>query len=72
MKKYDYDLEKLIMDAKAKFDWDIDRVTLGSQFSRLKESQEEVPTMLVPFDRKEMDRFFINLAKNLKGEIFKE
>lgn len=72
MKKYDYDLEKLIMDAKAKFDWDIDRVTLGSQFSRLKESQEEVPIMLVPFHRKDMENFFTDLAKSLKKEIFKE
>lgn len=71
MKSYDYTLEQLIRDAKAKFDWDIDRVTLGSQFGKLKDSQEELPKMLVPFKRIDMEKFFLNLAKSLEGQIFK-
>lgn len=71
MKQYDYTLDKLISDAKAKFDWHIDRLTLGSQFSKIKELQEDFLKMLVPFNRKDMEEFFINLAKQLKQEVFK-
>lgn len=67
-----YSLNRLILDAKAKFDWDIDRPTLGSQFLRIKDfAQREFPKMLVPFNRKEMEKFFLNLAKSLEKEIFK-
>lgn len=31
----------------------------------------DFPKMLVPFDRKDMENFFLNLAKSLKKEIFK-
>lgn len=64
----DYPLDKLILDAKAKFDWHIDRTTLGSQFMRAGEFPE-YPTMLVPFDKKKMQDFFDGLAKKLKKEI---
>lgn len=71
MKNLNLPLGQLIRDAKVKFDWDIDRMTLGSQFERLKELPEETPKMLVPFNRKDMENFFLNLAKSLKKEIFK-
>lgn len=72
MKKFKYGLNKLILDAKAKFDWHIDRVTLSSQFLKVKEfKKDEFPKMLVSFDQRKMERFFINLAKNLEKEIFK-
>jgi len=72
MQKGDYSLEKLIMDAKAKFDWDIDRVSLASQFIRVKElRQDEFPKMFVPFDKKDMEKFFLDLAKSLENNIFK-
>jgi len=70
MKKYDYSLDKLILDAKAKFDWDIDRITLASQFIKAKDTDES-GTVLVRFDKKEMDKFFLELAKSLNNEIFK-
>ncbi len=71
MEKHNYPLEKLIIDAKAKFDWDIDRLNLASQFSRVKEIKEsEMPKMLVPFDKNEMERFFLKEAKNLGKQIF--
>lgn len=70
MRKYHYSLNKLIMDAKAKFDWDIDRLTLASQLARAKDFQE-VPRMLVPFNRKGMEKFFLSLAKKLEKEILK-
>lgn len=70
MKTGDYNLDQLIRDAKAKFDWHIDKVTLGSQFMKVKEIKD-MPTMLVPFKRQDMENFFIKLAKSLEKEIFK-
>ena len=70
MKKRDYSLERLILDAKAKFDWDIDRINLASQFLRVKDFTEP-QEMLVPFERKEMEEFFLKLTKSLEKEIFK-
>lgn len=67
-----FDLEKLILFAKAKFDWDIDRVNLSNQFIRVKDlKNEEYPDVLLPFDTKEMEAFFLKLAKSLESEIFK-
>lgn len=70
IQKKDYSLEKLILDAKAKFDWDIDKINLASQFLRVKELAEPLE-MLVPLKRKEMEDFFLELAKNLGKEILK-
>lgn len=68
----DFDLKKLILLAKAKFDWDIDRVNLSNQFIRVKDlKEEEYPEILLPFDPKEMEAFFLTLAKGLEKEIFK-
>ena len=71
MKEENYQLEKLIIDAKAKFDWDLDRITLASQFSRVKDFTKDFPKMLIPFDEKKMVKFFLNEAKKLESEIFK-
>jgi len=71
MKEKSYSLPRLILDAKAKFDWDIDRINLASQFVRVKEFLE-TPPMLKPFDRKDMEEFFLKLAKSLEKEIFVE
>lgn len=73
MQKYNYSLEKLILDAKAKFDWHIDKINLISQFTRIKDFEElEFPKMLVPFNKKEVEDFFLNQAKKLEKEIFKK
>src|SRR3989344_5515003 len=72
LKRQDYSLEKLILDAKAKFDWDIERGGLISQFMRVVDiGIEDLPRMLVPFDIKKMEKFFLNEAKKLKKEILK-
>ena len=71
MKKFEYSLNKLVLDAKAKFDWHIDPVTLGSQFLRVKSfNQSDFPKMLIPFNKKDMEVFFLKLAKSLEGDIF--
>lgn len=65
-----YPLDKLIIDAKAKFDWHIEKSTLASQFLRVKDFTDE-PLMLVPLDRKKMEDFFLKLSKSLEKDIFK-
>ena len=69
-KRKRYSLEKLIILAKTKFDWHIDPVQLGETFTQVV-SLEDMPKMLVPFDKKEMEDFFLKLAKSLEKEIFK-
>lgn len=72
MKTQNYDLNHLILDAKAKFDWDIDRMNLANQFIRVKELEfKDLPRMLKPLDFKKMQEFFLKLAKSLEKEIFK-
>lgn len=71
-KKEKLDLKKLILLAKAKFDWDIDSINLANQFVRVKDiKKEDYPKILVPFEIKKMENFFLNLAKDLSGEIFR-
>lgn len=72
IKSVNYSLDQLIRDAKVKFDWHIDKVTLGSQFVKVKEiKDQDIPIMLVPFDKNDMEDFFLKLAKSLGNEIFK-
>ncbi len=70
IKKYCYSLDQLIMAAKAKFDWHIDKMTLASQFIKVTDFDES-SMMIIPFGKKDMDEFFLSLAKKLKEEIFK-
>jgi predicted nucleotidyltransferase component of viral defense system len=69
-KKQKYSLKRLIILAKTKFDWHIDPIQLGQTFTQVV-SLEDMPKMLVPFDKKKMENFFLKLAKNLDKEIFK-
>lgn len=64
-----YDLNRVILDAKAKFDWHIDPVTLSSQFLKVGDIMD-FPEMLIPFNHQDMERFFLEKAKELKKEIF--
>lgn len=72
MKNSNLKLNQLILDAKAKFDWNIDKLTLASQLLRVKEINSlETPRLLLPFNKKQMDDFFIKEAKKLRSSIFK-
>ena len=72
MTTQNYDLNQLILDAKAKFDWDIDRMNLANQFIRVKELElKDLPKMLKSLDFNKMEAFFLKLAKSLEKEIFK-
>lgn len=70
-KETDFKWKKLILDAKAKFDWHIDPLLLGSQLKKVKEHLD-YPKLLVPFNDQEMQEFFVNQAKSLESEIFKK
>ena len=70
MKKEKIDLDKMIIFAKTKFDWHIDRIQLGQSFTQVT-ALKDVPRMLIPFNRKEMEQFFLKEAKKLGKQIFK-
>lgn len=70
LKNSDFTLKQLIIDAKTKFDWHIDPLLLGSQLKKV-QALQDLPKMLVPFDKSKMEKFFISLAKSLEPDIFK-
>ncbi len=69
MQKYNYSLNKLILDAKLKFDWHIDKITLASQLVKAKD-MDESSMIILPFKKKKMEDFFLKLAKSLEEDIF--
>lgn len=64
-----YAMDKLVSYAKAKFDWHIDPVQLGSRFIAAVE-QKDYPRMIKPIDHAEWQNFFVEEARKLKSEIF--
>ena len=69
-KKVTLNLDKLRLDAAIKFGIRTDAIHLARQFLRATEFSD-YPKMLVPFDRNEMEQFFLTLAKDLKKNILK-
>ena len=69
-KKQDFSLPYLISLAKAKFDWHIDAIGLGEALAGAV-AYKDLPRILLPFEKKEMDGFFLKLAKSLEKDIFK-
>ena len=63
-------LQKLLMAAKAKFDWHIDAVHLGSRFI-LAADVKDYPLMIKKINHTEWKDFFLLEAKKLKKDIFK-
>ena len=49
----------------------IDPLLIGSQMRKVT-TLTEPPKMLKPFDTKDMQKFFLSLAKQLESEIFKD
>lgn len=68
--KTDLDLEKIRSDAGIKFGIHADNIHLARQFLRVVEFKD-YPKMLLPFEPKKMEKFFLKLAKSLETEIFK-
>ncbi|OGD93145.1 hypothetical protein A2697_03010 [Candidatus Curtissbacteria bacterium RIFCSPHIGHO2_01_FULL_41_44] len=76
-KKTEYTPEKYLhrmrLDSQAKFDWPLEPKNLAAAFLKVKDMKEtDFPKMLVPFDKKKMEDFFLSLARSLEGEIFVE
>jgi predicted nucleotidyltransferase component of viral defense system len=69
--KQSFDLKKLLIATKTKFDWPVDPLGLASQFLRAGEFGDE-PTMVLPYDKKDMIIFFQDLSYKLKDNIFQE
>lgn len=70
LQEKNYDLRDLLMQAKAKFDWDITFVELGSRFMEASK-MIDYPRMIKQIDHKKWKTFFVGEAKKLKKEIFK-
>lgn len=71
IKEKNYDFKKLILDAKAKFDWHIDPIQLGTQLTRAAELSD-YPRMIKKISHRKWKEFFLNEALKLKDEIFKK
>lgn len=69
VKEKGYNIHELLLQAKAKFDWHIDPVQLGSRFFLAKE-MTDYPRMLRKIDHQEWIKFFEDEARKLKKEIF--
>ncbi len=69
-KKYDFQLENLIKQAKVKFDWHIDPVKLGSQIL-LAEKLKDYPNLIKPINHITWQKYFKDYAKKLDIKIFK-
>lgn len=70
IKEKGYTFEKLLIDAKAKFDWHIDPIQLGTQLIKVSEVSD-YPRMLKKINHREWKDFFLKEAKKLKSDIFK-
>jgi predicted nucleotidyltransferase component of viral defense system len=69
--KQPFDLKKLLIATKTKFDWPVDPLGLASQFLRAGEFGDE-PSMILPYDKQEMAKFFQELSIKLKDNIFQK
>lgn len=69
IKEKRYSLNDLIMKAKAKFDWHIDPLQLGTQLLRAQE-MKDYPKMLKKINHQEWQDFFVRGAKKLGKEVF--
>ena len=70
LKEKNYKFPDLLINAKAKFDWDVTALELGT---RLLEAAEmsDYPRMIKKINHQEWKAFFVNEASKLKKEIFK-
>ncbi|OGZ35383.1 MAG: hypothetical protein A3A94_00740 [Candidatus Portnoybacteria bacterium RIFCSPLOWO2_01_FULL_43_11] len=69
IKEKGYSFGELLMQAKAKFDWDISLVDLGARFMEASKLTD-YPRMLKKINHQEWQNFFLNEARKLKKEIF--
>lgn len=68
VKKYGYDIEKLRMLAKQKFDWHIDPLQLASKFHSVEKHRDD-PIIITHIRLADVVSFFQKEAAKLTGEI---
>lgn len=64
-----YNFRELLINAKAKFDWDITALELGARLMDAAD-QSDYPRMLKKINHQEWKDFFVAEARKLKNEIF--
>lgn len=67
-KERGFDLQDLLSKARAKFDWHIDPLQLGTQFLKAVEAKD-YPRMLKEITPQEWQKFFLSEAMKLKSKI---
>lgn len=68
LKKTGWKIEDLIKKTKAKFDWHVDYLQLGSQFLLVK-TVRDYPRMILKLKNKEWQDFFVDQAKSFDMKI---
>lgn len=70
LQRYPLKIKDLARSIEEKFSERVDALQLVKNFLKVVE-YTDLPNMLVPFDRRDMDRFYMDLAKSLKTTIFR-
>ncbi len=65
-----YSIASLIKQARAKFDWHIDPLQLGTQFIKATQAEDQ-PRMLIKLQSEDWQHFFLQEAKGFKNEVIK-
>lgn len=66
----DLSFEKLIKSARAKFDWQIDPIQLGTQLMKASDIKD-LPRMIKKLDHQVWRDFFVLKARSLSADIFR-
>lgn len=66
----DYDFNLLMAALEEKYSAHFDQISLLSRLPVVKDLVD-FPTMLVPFDKKEMENFYLDLVKKMEKKLFK-
>ncbi len=67
-RKQKYTIEDLLKKAKAKFDWHVDPIQLGTQFAKAEEASD-LPRMIQSIPRTTWQTFFLDEAQKLRSLI---
>lgn len=67
-RKEHFEISDLVKKARAKFDWQIDPIKLGSQFLLVKELKD-YPRLIEELKPSEWEKFFLGEARKLGSEI---
>ncbi len=70
LKKTKWEMSDLILKAKAKFDYHIDYLQLGTQFTKVNDV-EDFPKMLVKLQHSVWQNFFLNEARKFKNDVLR-